>query len=50
MVIAKMLFYREMKKACKKNRGQCKNCSQCWSCPRKKYVDEYKEISTDERI
>ena len=45
-----MLFYREMKKACKKNRGQCKNCSQCWSCPRKIYVDEYKESLKDERI
>lgn len=26
---------------CKKNKGVCKNCL-CWSCPRKKYIDEYK--------
>lgn len=45
-----MLFYSEMKKACKKNNGQCKYCSECWSCPRKKYIDEYKESFKDERI
>jgi len=36
------LFYREMQKACKKNNGECINCS-CWSCPRKQYKDEYIE-------
>lgn len=35
------LFYHEMKKACKKHLGRCVNCA-CWSCPRKKYIDEYK--------
>lgn len=36
------LFYASMKKYCKKNKGVCINCT-CWSCPRKLYIDEYKE-------
>lgn len=35
------LFYGSMKKYCKKNNGVCSNCT-CWSCPRKLYIDEYK--------
>lgn len=35
------LDYFQMKRYCKKNKGICKNCV-CFSCPRKKYIDEYK--------
>lgn len=35
------LDYFHMKRHCKKNKGICKNCV-CFSCPRKKYIDEYK--------
>lgn len=35
-----MLFYKELKKYCKKNNGNCSSCT-CWSCPRKLYNDEY---------
>lgn len=37
------LFYREVKKGCKKSKGDCTICD-CWSCPRKLYKDEYMEI------
>ena len=36
------LFYKSMQRFCKKNNGECINCS-CWSCPRKQYKDEYME-------
>lgn len=32
------LFYREMKKRCKRYRGNCDLCD-CWSCPKKLYDD-----------
>ena len=36
------LFYAAMKKYCKKNQGICSQCA-CWSCPRKLYIDEYRD-------
>lgn len=41
LINEQFLFYLTMKIYCKKNLGRCINCS-CWSCPRKKYIDEYK--------
>ena len=32
------LFYITQKFYCKKNKGTCHLCN-CWSCPRKKYLE-----------
>lgn len=48
-------FYKEMKKACVKSKGNCNKCY-CWSCPRKEQVyirykklKKYKRRLNDER-
>lgn len=40
-VIDNCFFYIVQNKYCKRYKGVCKNCN-CWSCTRKKYIDEYK--------
>lgn len=43
------LWYKMQKKACKKYCGHCELCD-CWSCCRKEYIDEYKNLTTEKYL